>query len=149
MRFWKKPLWKKLKNRIAPQWPGWGRMTDSEYRANHNGLGIFFGAVLGFVMAGTETLNQRDFAMTLFFTSTVVITLLYVSASPNRFAYALMAVFLIGLFPQILGQILTEGATIPANIQPTLAVWLGIALMVEILPREKPNEGDFTARDDD
>jgi hypothetical protein len=124
-------------------------MTDSEYRANHNGLGIFFGAVLGFVMAGTETLNQRDFALTLFFTSTVVITLLYVSASPNRFAYALLAILSIAVFPQVLAVILTPGAKIPPNIQPTLAVWLGIALLVEILPREKPNETGFTARDDD
>ena len=121
-----------------PDWKRVGRMTQGEYRANLNGLGIFFGAVLGFVMAGTETLSQRDFATTLFFTATLVITILYVSSSPNRIAYAALAAVLIGLFPRILALLLSDGAAIPRNLQPTLAVWLGITLMVEFLPREKP-----------
>jgi hypothetical protein len=120
-----------------PKWTSWGRMTHGEYRANLNGLGIFFGAVLGFVMAGTETLEPIDFALTLFLAATVVITILYVSSSPRRIAYALVSAILIAGLPRILGELLSEGAQIPRNLQPTLAVWLGITLIVEFLPREK------------
>ena len=118
------------------KWLDMGRMTQSEYRANLNGLNIFFGAVLGFVMAGTETLGPRDFAMTLFISATLVITILYVTSSPYRIAYALMSAFFIAVFPWVLAR-LTGGAPVPPNLQPTLAVWLGITMMVEFLPREK------------
>ncbi|MES2444009.1 MAG: hypothetical protein V4574_14365 [Pseudomonadota bacterium] len=120
-----------------PDWIAWGRMTQTEYRANLNGLGIFFGAVLGFVMAGTDTLAPRDFAMTLFLSATVVITILYVSSSPRRIVYAILSAILIAALPRILAQLLSDGAQIPRNLQPTLAVWLGITLLVEFLPREK------------
>jgi len=120
-----------------PDWKSVGRMTRSEYRANLNGLGIFFGAVLGFVMAGTDTLPPRDFALTLFFSATVVITILYVSSSPRRILYAILSAVLIAALPRLLGELLSPGAQIPRNLQPTLAVWLGITLLVEFLPREK------------
>lgn len=125
-----------------PDWIGWGRMTQGEYRANLNGLGIFFGAVLGFVMAGTDTLGPRDFATTLFLSATVVITILYVSSSPRRIVYAVLSAILIAALPRILAQLLSDGAQIPRNLQPTLAVWLGITLLVEFLPREKPAPSD-------
>jgi hypothetical protein len=118
-------------------WFAWNRMTHDEYRANLNGLSIFFGAVLGFVMAGTETLGPRDFAFTLFITASAVITILYVSSSRRRIVYALIAAVLIAALPRILGQLLSDGTPIPRNLQPTLAVWLGITVMVEFLPREK------------
>jgi hypothetical protein len=111
-------------------------MTEGEYRANLNGLNIFFGAVLGVVMAGTETLGPRDFALTLFITATLVVTILYVSASPRRILYALLAALYIAGFPWALDRII-DGAPIPRNLQPTLAVWLGFVLLVEFMPREK------------
>lgn len=119
------------------KWMSMGRMTHGEYRANLNGLNIFFGAVLGVVMAGTETLGQREFAITLFISATLVITILYVTSSPHRVAYALLSAFFIAVFPLVLNS-LTKGAPVPPNLQPTLAVWLGITLMVEFLPRERP-----------
>lgn len=118
------------------KWNKWGRMTHSEYRANLNGLNIFFGAVLGVVLAGTETLGQKDFAMTLFISATLVITILYVSSSPHRIGYALLAGIFIAGLPRLL-QLLTDGAPVPPHLQPTMAVWLGITLMAEFLPRER------------
>lgn len=119
---------------------GWVRMTHGEYRANINGLNIFFGAVLGVVLAGTETLGQKDFAMTLFVSATLVISILYVTSSPHRLGYALLAgVFVAGL-PQLL-HILTDGAPMPPHLQPTMAVWLGITLLAEFLPRERESDG--------
>lgn len=117
--------------------PGWVKMTHAEYRANLSGLGIFFGAVLGFVMAGTETLGTREFAFTLFFTATVVISILYVSSSANRIFYTLLTAGLIAALPLVLDAVLPAGAQIPPRLQPTLAVWLAIAVIIELMPREK------------
>ena len=47
--------------------------TESEYRANHTGMNTFFGAVLGFVMAGTERLDTEEFALVLSIVSGIVI----------------------------------------------------------------------------
>lgn len=117
--------------------PGWVRMTHAEYRANLSGLGIFFGAVLGFVMAGTETLGTREFAFTLFVTATLVILILYVNSSANRVAYTLLTAVLIAVLPLLLETLLSPGAQIPPRLQPTLAVWLAIAVIIELMPREK------------
>ncbi|MBO9713337.1 hypothetical protein [Sphingomonas sp.] len=123
-------------------WAGFGRMTHGEYRANLNGLGIFFGAVLGFVMAGTETLAPLDYALTLSMSAAAVICILYISASPRRIAYTLVAIFVIAMLPTALHQLLSKGAQIPPNLQPTLAVWLGITVLVEFAPRERPAAGE-------
>jgi uncharacterized cupin superfamily protein len=40
--------------------PALWRMTPGEYRANVDGLNLFFGAVLGVVMATTDRLGARD-----------------------------------------------------------------------------------------
>ncbi|MDF7776793.1 hypothetical protein P1X14_16170 [Sphingomonas sp. AOB5] len=132
---------RKLKLPSGIKMPGWGQMTEAEYRANLNGLGIFFGAVLGFVMAGTETLGVRDFAFTLFFTATLVISILYVNSSRSRISYTLMTAGLIAALPFVLETVLSPGAQIPPRLQPTLAVWLGIAIVVELMPRAKEDQG--------
>lgn len=125
----------------APKWLGWTRMTHGEYRANLNGLGIFFGAVLGFVMAGTEALAPRDFTLMLFVVAAIVITILYVSNSPYRLAYGALGALMIATLPQMLGRILSDGAPIPPHLQPTLGVWLAITVAVEFLPRDKTMVG--------
>jgi hypothetical protein len=112
------------------------RMTQSEYRANLNGLNIFFGAVLGVVMAGTESLAPFDFGLVLFIVATLVICILYVSASPYRLAYAAAAAALIAGLPWLLELFVDPGQRVPHAIQPTLAVWLGVTLLIEFLPRE-------------
>lgn len=116
---------------------GLGRMTHGEYSANLNGLGIFFGAVLGFVMASTETLGTKDYTVVLVGTAAMVITILYVSSSKQRLAYALLAAAGIALMPLAMKVLLTPGAKLPIQLQPTLAVWLAMATIIEFAPRER------------
>ena len=71
-----------------------GRMTPGEYRANIEGLNLFFGAVLGVVMATTDRLGAKDFAVTLLLTAGVVVTVLYVTHGRYRLAYALLGLLL-------------------------------------------------------
>ncbi|NIJ67113.1 hypothetical protein FHR20_004091 [Sphingomonas leidyi] len=120
---------------------GLGRMSHGEYRANLNGLGIFFGAVLGFVMASTETLGTRDYTLVLVGTASMVITILYVSSSKQRLAYALLAAAGVALMPLALKILLTPEAQLPVQLQPTLAVWLAMTVAIEFAPRETGKKG--------
>ncbi len=109
--------------------------TESEVGANHAGMNTFFGAVLGFVMAGTERLDSFEFASLLFVVSGVVISILYISASPQKIAYSLLSVALVFMLPQMLNPVLDAGEAIPDKMQPTLLVWTLMSILVEFLPR--------------
>ena len=111
-------------------------MTEAEYRANHNGLNIFFGAVLGFVLAGMEKADPVTFAWMLFMTSGTIISILYVSASKHRLVYLLLSSVLIYELPRWM-KFIGHGDNFPQLLQPTLAVWLAITALVEFLPRER------------
>jgi len=115
---------------------GW-RMTHAEYLTNLNGLGIFFGAVLGFVMASTETLGTRDYMVVLFMAALMVIAILYVSLSRHRIIYSLQAIAMVAALPFVLRAIVSAEAQLPSQLQPTLAVWLAMALLIEFMPRER------------
>lgn len=112
------------------------RMTQQEYRANISGMNIFFGAVLGVVMAGSEALAPLNFAALLFVTASIVITILYVSSSPHRLTYAVFAGVFTAFLPRVFEEVL-PGTPAPPNLQPTLAVWLTMTLIVEFAPRDR------------
>jgi hypothetical protein len=113
---------------MAMKW-SWSRVTEEEYRANLTGMNTFFGAVLGFVLSGVETPNLRDFAQLLFMVAGLVISILYVSASAQRWLYAVMTLLLIGALPHILDDVRGE----LGRLQVTLAVWLGMTVLLEAL----------------
>jgi hypothetical protein len=117
------------------------RMTHAEYRANLSGLNIFFGAVLGFVLAGMESLKPFQFGLLLTMVSGIVIGILYVSSSRHRLAYTAVTALLILELPRWLHFVVQSGEQIPQNLQPTLAVWLGMTAFVEFLPREPDRLG--------
>jgi len=114
-------------------------MTHGEYRANVEGMNLFFGADLGVVMAKKEQIGVWDFTATLVVTGSLVISVLYVSTSRSRIIHALFAAVLVAALPRILGPFLTDPAGIPPHLQPTLAVWLAFIVFVEFAPRERPD----------
>ena len=70
---------------------GLGRLSVGEYQANLNGLNMFFGAVLGFVLTGTEALNSWQFGQILMLLAGAVVSILYISSSKNRVVYSILA----------------------------------------------------------
>jgi hypothetical protein len=114
-------------------------MTYGEYRANIAGLNIFFGAVLGFVMAATEKLEAWNFGLVLLLTSAVVVSILYISSSPHRLIYAALTIGFIVTLPEVVEGILHDANALPPKLQPTLAVWTLMTIAIEFLPREKPD----------
>ena len=119
------------------KWPSSLRTSESEYRENIDGLNLFFGAVLGVVMATTDRLGARDFAVTLFVAATAVVTVLYVSSSRQRWMYAVLAAAFIWKLPVVLAELVTDPAGLPSHLQPTLAVWLAMVILLEFMPRER------------
>lgn len=112
------------------------RITALEARANISGLNIVFGAVLGFVLASTETMNVHDYSLTLFYSATLAILILYVSHSKHRIIYALVSIAFVAGLPIFLGdQLGSVTSKIPEKLQPTFAVWLVMTLMMEFWPR--------------
>lgn len=118
--------------------------TEREAAANHAGMNTFFGAVLGFVMAGTENLDSVEFAYLLFIVAGTVISILYVSASQQRALYAALTVVLILLLPRLVEPLLDEGEQLPPKLQATLLVWTLMTILVEFLPRRADDEAGST-----
>lgn len=123
------------------------RMSDREYRANLDGLNMFFGAVLGVVLSGTEGLSSTQFATLLVLSASTVVTILYVSASARRLSYAALGVLAVAGLPIVTSRMIGPN-TIPAHLQPTLAVWLAFVILVEFAPREQ-QQISYDARSDE
>ena len=121
------------------------RMTDREYRANIDGINIFFGAVLGFVLAGSETLDNVWFGVLLATTAGIVVSILYITASTKRLAYSVLALVLIVSMSSWLEDFLPGTASVPAKLQPCLLVWALLTMSVEFLPRETAEADEIIA----
>ena len=119
---------------------GLGRMSAVEYQANLSGLNMFFGAVLGLVLTGTEKLSNLQFGLVLFFLAGIVITILFISSARNRILYAALALAYAASFPEMIDFLLKGNDLVPGKIRPTLLVWTLMTIMVEFWAREKsPN----------
>jgi drug/metabolite transporter (DMT)-like permease len=116
---------------------GLGRMSSGEYQANLNGMNMFFGAVLGFVLSGTEKLSAWQFGVLLTGLAGVVITVLYISSSKHRLAYSLLALFYAATFPEMMDLMLRSHDLVPDKVRPTLLVWISMTIAVEFWAREK------------
>ncbi|WP_241685851.1 hypothetical protein [Luteimonas sp. YGD11-2] len=119
---------------------GLGRMSASEYRANLNGLNMFFGAVLGFVFAGTENLSDLQFGQVLLVLAGSVIAILFISSSRNRIVYSALALAYSAFLPEIIDLLLNGNNLVPGKIRPTLLTWALMTILVEFWARDKtPN----------
>mgnify|MGYP001385459709 FL=1 len=116
---------------------GLGKMTSSEYQANLNGLNMFFGAVLGFVLTGTETLNTWQFGFVLMMLASAVISILFISSSKHRLAYSIYALIIAITLPELINFILRGDGLVPDKIRPTLVVWTLMTILVEFWGRER------------
>jgi len=116
---------------------GLGKMTASEYQANLNGLNMFFGAVLGFVLTGTETLNTWQFGFVLMMLASAVISILFISSSKSRLAYSIYALIIALTLPELIDFMLKGDGLVPEKIRPTLVVWTLMTTLVEFWGRER------------
>lgn len=125
------------------------RMSAREYRANIEGLNIFFGAILGVVMTDLGDLSPLIYAVVLTVIASFVVTIIYITASTQRRSYAFYALIgLLGLWAAAHRFGAPHGlnlAHIDRRVIPTLAVWLAMTIIVEFAPRAEPTKDDTTA----
>ena len=116
-------------------------MSTSEYEANKNGLNIFFGAIIGVVMAGVEDLTAFEFGMLLMIAGGFVVSLLYIGASRRRIMYAVYAAVMLagGWWMAVQGADLLSLTRewLITRMLPAFTVWYVMVLVVEFAPREK------------
>jgi len=119
------------------------KMSHKEYQANLTGLNIVFGAMVGVVMGGVQDMAAFDYSLFLALVASFVITLLYISASKRRIAYALLAGGILLLAWTNLG--LTEDMLeidpelMEQRLLPVATVWFLFTIFVEFMPRGKPD----------
>jgi hypothetical protein len=123
-----------------PGWISFGSLyTEDDYRANRQGLNIFFGAVLGMVMGKTEKLGPLDFGFVLFMTAALVILIQRITfgSLASRLFYSLATIGIIFLMPELFDSIYRSNKEFPVHIQVTLLVWTGMIALMEFTPRKK------------
>lgn len=118
---------------------GLGKMSTGEYQANLSGMNTFFGAVLGFVLTGTEKLNSWQFGAVLMLLAGIVISILYISSSRHRVGYAVYTLVLALMFPELIDLVFRGHDLVPDKVRPTLIVWTLMTILVEFWNRESPD----------
>ena len=118
---------------------GLGPMTEREYRANLTGINIFFGAVLGFVLAGIEKLSSLQFGLVLVLLAGNVISILFISESRHRVVYSAYAIALSFITPGVIDLVLRTTDAIPSKVIPTLVAWTLMTMLVEFWSRDTQN----------
>lgn len=127
-------MWKRIGGGFGKL--GLGKMTRDEYQANLNGMNMFFGAVLGLALTGTEKLGDWQFGVVLAMLAGIVVSILFISSSRHRIAYAIYTVVLVLTFPGMADLMLKGHDVIPGKVQPTLIVWTAMTILVEFWGRE-------------
>jgi hypothetical protein len=110
-------------------------MTEGDYRAALNAMNIVFGAVLGFVLVGGENLPVKDFVALLIISALLVMMIQSIALSEYTLFSIVSAALGIYFLPLIAEEWFSI-ARVP-KLQPTLAAWAGMAIVVELSPREK------------
>jgi hypothetical protein len=117
-------------------------MTHGEYAANKSGLNIFFGAIIGVIMADVESLGAAQYSILLVATASLVVTLLFIGASRRPLIYFLVAAFFLfsvyGSMERYESELGVSAQWIANRYLPVFAVWLGMLAVVEFAPRERP-----------
>ncbi|WP_369935890.1 hypothetical protein [Xanthomonas tesorieronis] len=138
-------MWKKFGGLFGKA--GLGKMSKGEYEANLSGINTFFGAVLGLVLTGTERLDGWRFGIVLGILASTVISILFISSSRHRVAYAIYTLLLALTLPKMIDIMLRGHDLLPDKVQPTLIVWTLMTIMVEFWGRESA-QGSATAASD-
>ena len=120
------------------KFPTSSRMAEGDYRAGLNALNIVFGAVLGFVLVGGENLPIFDFVALLAISALIVMMIQSIALSDYTLFSILGTAIAIAFLPEIAEEWFS--LTRVPKLQPTLATWAVMATILELSPREKPDD---------
>ncbi len=115
--------------------PTSSKLSEGDYRASVNALNIVFGAVLGFVLVGGEGLPIVDFMALLIISALAVMMIQGIVLSEYTLFNVVSTAAIIYFLPLFAEEWFS--LTRVPKLQPTLAVWAGMATIIELSPREK------------
>ena len=118
------------------------QMTDREVAATVQAMNLFFGAVIGFILADIQDIATRDYVIVLIITVSVVMAILWLSQSHRRLYSVFSLAISLGLYAWVdLANPAGFGDNIPDKMLPTLAVWSMLAVGTEFRMRmEEPEK---------
>lgn len=123
-------------------------MTYSEYKANISGINIFFGAIIGVVMAELSLQSPITYSLLLIQVASFIVLVLYISASKHRLYYFFFSVsILLVTWIKVSNRDEFYGIDVvwlENRLLPTLSVWLFMIASIEFFPRDvsKPKNGE-------
>jgi hypothetical protein len=121
---------------MARRWMGLMSQTPREKIATVDGIGLFFGALLGANLGTLEGLSLYDYGVVIFVLACTVIALRMFSMSERRgYAYGMLAAY-VGVIAFLLYYQRPAGlaADDAARLMVTLGVWLAAVVFVELHP---------------
>ena len=133
---------------MAEKLKGLFTQTPREKTATVDGIGLFFGALLGANLGTLDGLGPYDYAYVVIILAATVMTLrIFSTSARRRYAYTLLGLYValvafVLYFPGQRPDGLSD--TDAARLAITLAVWLGAVLTVEFYPMA-PGTGDDQA----
>ena len=122
--------------------PGLLTQTEREKRATVDGIGLFFGALLGANLGTLDVLSLYDYGVVIFVLAATVMALRMFSTSERRvYAYSLLAIYA-GMIALYLHFQRPQGlAPDDANrLMVTLGIWLAAVVFVELHPTRDPTD---------
>ena len=114
------------------------KMSEGDYRAGLNAMNIVFGAVLGFVLVGAQDLPVRDFVWLLVSSALIVMLIQSISLSEYTLFTIITTAAAIYFIPTMAEDLFSISAV--PKLQPTLAVWAAMVVILEVSPREKAKQ---------
>jgi hypothetical protein len=122
--------------------PGLLTQTEREKSATIDGLGLFFGALLGANLGTLDGLGLYDYGVVICGLAFTVIALRLFSTSERRgYAYSLLALY-VAMIATFLYFRRPPGLAPDdaARLMVTLGVWLAAVLFVELHPTRTPGD---------
>ncbi|MBD2842426.1 hypothetical protein [Erythrobacter rubeus] len=117
------------------KFPTSSAMSEGDYRAGLSAMNIVFGAVLGFVLVGGQELPVTDFMAMLSISALIVMMIQAIALSEYTLFNVASTAAAIYFLPEVAEEFFSI-AKVP-KLQPTLAVWATMAVILELSPREK------------
>ena len=118
--------------------------TSAEKRGMVDGIGLFFGALIGTNLGSFGALNKFEYTMLIILLVGTVMSLRIFSTTERRWhGYLLLSVYSVFIFHFLFLSKLTKG--IPADdrdrLAITLAVWFATVILAELTPiKELPSK---------
>jgi drug/metabolite transporter (DMT)-like permease len=121
------------------------KQTAKERAAGIDGIGLFFGALLGANLGSLSEMSVNDYAVIVMLLAGAVVTIQTVVRSERRLYAAMVLALYVLIFASILLLPTLRPEGVPTvdlhKLLITLAIWIGLVVFFEYWPVSEPAKG--------